>query len=400
MTHRAKTASPDSTPRWDIFCRVVDNFGDIGMCWRLARDLAANHGRDVRLWVDDLTAFARLCPAARTAENGGEARIEGVRVRRWGQDFTATAAAGVVIEAFACELPPGYLAAMAGRTPPPVWINLEYLSAEDWVSGCHGLASPHPRLPLVKHFFFPGFGPGSGGLPREPGLPAARDAFQRDSAARAAWLAARGIDAPSGALLVSLFSYEQPALPALAEVWATGGQPVCLLVPEGRVLGDVARAFGHARLATGGAAERGSLSAAVLPFSTQADYDRLLWACDLNFVRGEDSFVRAQWAGRPFVWHIYPQQDAAHRIKLDAFLRLYRTALPTDEAAALAAFWQGWNGFDGDGAPDPATAWPAFARALPVLRGHARNWAAALAREPDLASRLCEFCVRIAAEKE
>jgi hypothetical protein len=21
---------------WDIFCRVIDNFGDIGVCWRLA----------------------------------------------------------------------------------------------------------------------------------------------------------------------------------------------------------------------------------------------------------------------------------------------------------------------------------------------------------------------------
>ena len=26
---------------WDIFCQVIDNHGDVGVCWRLARELAA-----------------------------------------------------------------------------------------------------------------------------------------------------------------------------------------------------------------------------------------------------------------------------------------------------------------------------------------------------------------------
>ena len=50
--------------RWDIFCRVIDNFGDIGVSWRLARQLVAEHNLDVRLWVDDLNTFCRLCPQA------------------------------------------------------------------------------------------------------------------------------------------------------------------------------------------------------------------------------------------------------------------------------------------------------------------------------------------------
>lgn len=49
---------------WDIFCSVVDNYGDIGVTWRLARQLAAEHDLDVRLWVDDLAAFVRVCPSA------------------------------------------------------------------------------------------------------------------------------------------------------------------------------------------------------------------------------------------------------------------------------------------------------------------------------------------------
>ena len=48
---------------WDIFCSVVDNFGDIGVCWRLARRLSAGLGQQVRLWVDDLAAD-RWCRGA------------------------------------------------------------------------------------------------------------------------------------------------------------------------------------------------------------------------------------------------------------------------------------------------------------------------------------------------
>ena len=42
---------------WDIFCTVIDNYGDIGICWRLARQLRVDDGQRVRLWVDDLTSF-------------------------------------------------------------------------------------------------------------------------------------------------------------------------------------------------------------------------------------------------------------------------------------------------------------------------------------------------------
>ena len=80
-----------------------------------------------------------------------------------------------------------------------------------------------------------------------------------------------------------------------------------------------------------------------LPFVEQREYDRLLWLCDLNLVRGEDSFVRAQWAARPFVWHIYPQDDCAHLDKLRAFLALYAAELPAASAAALTDFWLAWN---------------------------------------------------------
>jgi uncharacterized repeat protein (TIGR03837 family) len=385
-----RMSAPDSLPTWEIFCRVVDNYGDTGVCWRLAKALAAEYGDEcnVRLWVDDWATLFRLCPQA--VADGVE--VAGVRLRRWLVPFPVTDPADVVIEAFACELPEGHLRAMAARAVAPVWINLEYLSAEDWVRGCHKLASPQPDGALKKYFFFPGFDEETGGLIREAGLFGRRD---RALAAqtRADWLRARGIAPPDeDALLVSLFSYEQPMLEELLHCWQTGERPLLLLVPEGRVLGSVSAALG-VDLAVGSQIRRGALSVAVLPFTDQDGYDELLWRCDLNFVRGEDSFVRAQWAGKPMVWHIYPQEDGAHFAKLEAFLARYRAGLGETASAALGAFWQAWNGQRGG--ESVAAVWAAFARALPELAQQARSWCDAQGARTSLTTELWRFCRHI-----
>jgi len=86
--------------------------------------------------------------------------VDGILVRHWRDQegsFAPDDVADIVIEFFAVDIPPGYVAAMAQRSPRPVWFNLEGLTAEDWVEGCHRLPSMHPRLKLTKHFFFPGF---------------------------------------------------------------------------------------------------------------------------------------------------------------------------------------------------------------------------------------------------
>ena len=389
-----------SPPLCEIFCKVVDNFGDIGVCWRLAREFVHHHGFAVRLWVDDWAAFVRLCPQAaqpdRVLQSDTLLHCEGVEIRHWSDPFTQTEPGDFVIEAFACELPEVHLQAMARRRPAPVWINLEYLSAEDWVAGCHGLASPHPRLALSKHFFFPGFDHDSGGLLRETGLLTERDAFRREQHAQ--WWRAQGLaDLPPTALHLSLFAYERPGLGALLQLWAGGERPVVVLVPEGRVVGDVAAALGRRQLSVGDRVDQGRLTVVVLPFSDQPAYDRLLWACDLNFVRGEDSFVRAQWAAQPFVWQIYPQDCGADADKLAAFLTRYTAGLEQAAAQALRTFWAAWNaGRDPrDDGHRLVAAWPAFAAALPALQDHARHWCSALAAQEDLATRLVKFFLQI-----
>jgi len=375
------------TRTWDIFCTVVDNYGDIGVCWRLARQLVAGHGLQVRLWVDDLASFHRIC---QDIVPGLDAqRSHGVEVRWWREPFPETNPADVVVEAFACNPPANYVAAMAARQPKPAWINLEFLSAESWVQGCHALPSPHPSMPLVKHFFFPGFVTGTGGLLAEPGLAQARARFQHSAAEQSLFWSALGYCAPrAGELQVSLFCYAQAAVGALLRSWAAGPEPVRCFVPEGVAQEALSAFFGTTDLFPGARLRRGGLEVGIFAFLDQDRYDRLLWACDLNFVRGEDSFVRGQWAARTIVWQIYPQRDDAHWPKLEAFLGRYCQGLPRPAAAALAGFWRGWNKGAG---MEVETAWPAYWEHRIEFRAHALNWAQDLAQCGNLANNLVQF---------
>lgn len=380
----------DTTLSLALFCKVVDNFGDIGICWRLARQLRREHAIAVTLWVDDLHSFARICPGV----DAGAAlqQLDGVTVRHWrGQDgvFGAADVADIVIEFFACDIPPGYIEAMAARTPRPVWLNLEGLSAEAWVEGCHRLPSTHPRLPLVKHFFFPGFTEKTGGLLREAQLDAERARFQADPAAMAAFLVPYGVTAAEmGATRVSLFCYPHAPLAPLFDAWQRAGGPVLCLVPEG-VAAQAVEAFLGGPALPGAGATRGALTLRVMPFVAQPDYDRLLWACDVNFVRGEDSFVRAQWAGQPFVWHIYPQDDKLHHVKLRAFLQRYGAP-----GAALEALSLRWNGALA-GPADWSVLWSQFGADLPALGAHAHHWERRMLALGDLAANLLAFCAAL-----
>ena len=389
--------------RWDVFCRVVDNYGDAAVCWRLARELAArsptggsaDRGGCVRLWIDGLEVLGALCPdvdvrAARQC-------VAGVEILLWhddppvgpGESFDP---ADIAVDAFGCGLPDAYAEAMAGRDSASLWITLEYLSAEPWVTSHHGLPSPHPRLALRRYFFFPGFGPDTGGLIKEGGLDARRDDFLADPGACGAFWQARGFAplAPE-ALAVSLFGYENAGVGSLLGAWENSDRPVVAAVPTGKLLPQVLAYFDapHTPDAAeeGKALRRGNLEVRLLPFLAQPEYDELLWTCDWNFVRGEDSFVRAQWAARPFVWQIYPQADDAHWVKLDAFLDHWCAGLQAESARSLRQFWLAWNGRG-----DCGMAWQAMMIHQKALADHARRWPKALDLAGNLAEKLAQFC--------
>ncbi len=351
----APSSSDSLQPRrWDLFCRVIDNLGDIGVCWRLAANLAWL-GQTVRLWIDQPAPLAWMAPQGHP----------GVSVIPWTEPFDTAPLASlppgdVWIEAFGCELPEAFVAA---RQHDPVWLNLEYLSAEGWVERNHRLPSPVLRGPgegLTKWFFYPGFTAGTGGLLREP------DATDADPQADAAWLAGLKLPLRPDACRVLLFCYEPASLaPVMAQA-----RGVDWLITPGRAEAAIRELPLHP-----------DSHCHLLPAVPQPDFDRLLRSTDLNFVRGEDSLVRALWAGRPFVWHIYPQHDDAHHAKLLAFLDWL------EAPASLRAFHLHWNGL----APIGADAvWPDRAmladwqRAVKAAQGR-------LMEQTDLARQLLAF---------
>jgi uncharacterized repeat protein (TIGR03837 family) len=358
--------------QWHVFCRVVDNYGDAGVSWRLARQLAAEHGVAVTLWIDRLTTVARLDPGIKPAAK--TQTLHGVVVRHLADDATMTPLPDVVIEAFGCGLPRPYLHAMAHAPAPPIWINLEYLSAEPWVDAVHGLASPQPQLPLARYFWFPGFTPRTGGLIREAGLLRARDAAaaeRRDSG-----------------LAILLFCYANRALPALFDAWSEGDEPIRCTVPEGVATAALDQWLAGAVPHAGQSHTHGRLRIDIVPFVAQQAFDGLLWRSDVNFVRGEDSFVRAQWAARAFVWQPYPQDENAHRLKLDAFVARYAADLSRGPRSAFVAFSDAFNAEDG---PAAAATWPAFRAAIADLEAHGRRWSDALQELPELTAGLVRF---------
>lgn len=304
----------------DIFCTIIDNFGDIGVCWRLAKQLQQEYDLTVRLWVDDLTSFAKLEPTLNPQLS--QQTCANIEICYWSKtNFdTHIAPYHVVIEGFGCRLPDSFLQTMAQQTPPPIWLNLEYLSAESWTLDCHGLASQHPNLPLKQYFFFPSFDSRSGGLLREKDLLKQRDDFlQNPQTQYRFWQNLNCTQALNADYRLSLFAYENDAVTSLLTALSQQPQTCFIAIPEGRVLANV-NTWANTTLKVGDCLTNGSVTIVVLPFLSPTQYDQLLWACDINLVRGEDSFIRAHWAGKPLLWHIYPQEERAHLDKLEAWL--------------------------------------------------------------------------------
>ena len=268
-----------------------------------------------------------------------------------------------------------------------LWINLEYLSAEPYVARNHGLTSlvsGGPAAGWRKVFYYPGFTSCTGGLLREPDLASRQSAFDRS-----AWLKQQDIDWKRETL-VSLFCYEPPALAQLLHDFEQNGidsKPVRLLVAAGRA-SEAVKSLLASKTAQNthqiglqiNEYVRKKLSISYLPLFTQTDFDHLLWASDINFVRGEDSIIRAIWAGKPFVWQIYPQDDGAHGAKLEAVLDML--AAPP----SLRAFHQAWNGVADDVLPPMAD--------LQAWQQTASNALTRLAQQQDLTTGLIEYALK------
>jgi len=314
--------------RWDIFCQIVDNYGDAGVCWRLARALSRLSSSSVnnvecddsriRLFCDDLNVLNVIAHG----DAVGHGASLGIEVLPWSAAESPAILASVgdvVIEAFACHLPKPYIEAMVQKTSqktspkPPIWINLEYLTAEAWADDMHLMPSPQNNG-LNKYFYFPGFTPKTGGV-----LLGDWDEVTSNSLNISKSLSSAFESCRPKSKRISVFHYKQAPLDAWLDsvnqaALAHGEMVDVFLCADQNVSAATQTSFSLADSA---------VKLIQLHFIPQEDYDYLLSVCDINLVRGEDSFVRAQWASKPFIWDIYPQSDLAHEVKLNAFLERY-----------------------------------------------------------------------------
>jgi len=370
-----------SKQTWDIFCKVVDNFGDIGVCWRLAHQLHDEHGLPVRLFVDNLAAAAKLLTGLR---NVAEQTYEGVIIVRWDDATGFDGVANVVIETFACGLPPDYLAKMRADT---VWINVDYLSAESWVPEFHALNGKHQPSNLTRHFYFPGFNEATGGLLREQNLIAKRNDFQRSNQQQQDFWQRLQVNHDADSLKVSLFSYANAPVEAFLQALVEGEQRTIVCMPLNSH--SPTSLLGNDDVAVGDCTQAGNVTLYILPFLNQADYDALLWASDINFVRGEDSWVRAIWAGKPFVWQPYWQEDDAHLLKLNAFLQTFYTHPAL--GGTLTKLHEAWSTEHFHDA-----LWQDYSQQLSDIALHTQQQSELLIQQDDLTAKLVAFCADLA----
>jgi uncharacterized repeat protein (TIGR03837 family) len=271
----------------------------------------------------------------------------------------------VIIEAFGTPVPDHWKMRLANREQRPVWINLEYLSAEPWVEECHGMCSTDPQTGWQQYFFFPGFTEKTGGLlgPEKPasqtqgGVPVKRPSCQAK---------------PEG-LSVFVFAYHLDALS-------------CLL-KEADLKGD---AVFHLSIGNAGVCPPDILAnprTVTADFVAQSEFDEHLAQHDWLFVRGEDSFVRAQWLGKPLVWQIYPTDDGAHWSKLQSFFERYSAGLADEPRNAWWDLWLLWNG-EHTRRSRAAEIWGNAVRHRQVIEGHARRWSEVLQAQTGLIERL------------
>lgn len=383
-----------------LLCKVVDNFGDIGVVWRLARaisdldaacaDKASTASKTCRrLVVDDLTSFKNLVPSvdltAPVQQVGGWTVLRSDAADECRASFLETPPL-VILECFACGRP-DWLEHMLfdeGFSHTVQIINLEYLTAEPYADEFHKLMSLTRKKSVQKVNFMPGFTPQTGGLILDNAFMnslSASQALKADAAlsadsafksknadkASAAFKTASG-EKDGDAFTAVIFAYERDfstvvrALDRFARERSAAGKGSVLVRSAA---GKSARPFADAAAAikadnafvSPSSPENAQLSSHAekapfsfrmeqLPFMTQLEWDAMLCNADFLFIRGEDSLSRACLSGHPFVWHAYPQSEDYQLVKVQALLDRMEPFFSPENFQLIRDYWRWYNNDD------------------------------------------------------
>lgn len=389
----SKLSSPNFTQGevW-VFVRVIDNWGDVGVGWRLAMQLAQCFPWQVRLWIDNTTALDKLVPLAEQAVWQSKLTVES-----WLSDaelavrLKTISDPVMVIETFGCDLPQVVLQRMV--VCQPLWLNWEYLTAEDWAVDLQAMPSLQNNG-LAKYFWFMGIDVNSGGLLRETDYLSRRAEFLLQPDLQQNFKQQYGLPLQHVGQLWLLFAYASEHWNDWLAMWREAGTPMTLWL-AGREIVDCWRCAGlipeNALQNVGDKLVIDNLTMVRIPFVPQSAFDCLLWLVDAAVVRGEDSFVRAQWAGIPFLWHIYQQQEAAHMCKLDAFWQKVTVSWPTNLRQSLLALSADMNGENSLEKQERLAAWQNLCSEWKSWVNAAAGWSESLHLQSTAMERLARF---------
>lgn len=331
-----------------IVCKVIDNYGDAGFSLRLAKALA-KQGHSVDLFHDHNPTFEALYPD----KDIDCLRLIDASVAEFAADQHCTP--DLLIEPFGTSsehTPHRFDLALKETFPSTPWLLIDYLSSEDWVEQFHLSQSVDPSTGKTTSYFYPGFTHKTGGLIHCDYPDHLRHANKRPN---------------SDELRLFVFAYpDAPLLKLLDSCKQTNG-----LIKNIRVS------------LAGGLRNDGAFeNVTTLPFCPQSHFDDLLAEHDVLFIRGEDSFVRAQLAGKPFIWQIYPTVDGAHAEKLASFFKRYSVGMSLPCRSALWDCWKYWNNLDSRIEFD--VSWNNLLQHWPELNRHAMAWRDRLFAGPEL----------------
>ncbi len=287
---------------WHIFAKVIDNYGDMSIAWRLASGLV-DYGQKVTLFIEkkeDIEPILKLQPNI------------SFKVKSFNEALAEIDKVNNIISVFDVPLPPDYLDNI--QHPSNLFIY-EYLSAESWVKEFHMKPSLTENSFINKRYFYPGFNDKTGGLLRE------RDYSNEESADHI-----KGMEQGSH-FQASFFYYSHTSHESVEVIKKLKPDFKALILDELIEFQDLKK-------------ETWVEGFMMMAFD---DYDRLLQSSNLNFVRGEDSLTRAIFCGRPFIWQPYAQENDHQLVKLEAFINSFFSDLDESIYSIVRAVYYDWS---------------------------------------------------------
>ncbi len=308
----------------DIFCEIIDNFGDIGVVYRVSKELKKIF-QNVRIIIvlNRLEEFKAINKRVKDVDYQEIDGLIYITEKYLEDNIDSFGTADIFIEAFGCNVFEGYI--KKAKESSKLWINLEYLSGEKWIEDFHLQESLIDSKTLKKIFYMPGFSEKSGGVIIDSSF-LERKEYGAENREKVLEKYFPNCDF-NNKLVGTIFSYERN-FENLLDVLKDYGKETFLILMGEKTHKSFSEILQKKLTENfGKIVKYDKITMLYADFLSQEEYEEVISAVDFNFTRGEDSFVRGILLGKPFMWHIYLQEEKAHMDKIKAFTERFKESV-------------------------------------------------------------------------